>query len=73
MTTNRRRGRPALVDPAVLHRLLTLHAQGLSRRAVAAALNAEGLATPMNRSPWRATHVQRILSTVTAQEMARTL
>lgn len=56
----RPRGRPGLLHtaPGVAERIADLHGQGLSLRAIAEALNAEGVPTPRGGTQWRASSVQ---------------
>jgi hypothetical protein len=59
----RPRGRPGLssVDPELVERLELLRERGLSLRAIAAALNAEGVPTPRGGAEWRPSSVQAAL------------
>ncbi len=56
----RPRGRPGLArtSPDVAERVATLRARGLSLRAIAEDLNAQGIPTPRGGSSWRASSVQ---------------
>jgi hypothetical protein len=59
----RRRGRPGLATraPHVAQRIAQLRERGLSLRAIADALNAEGVPTPRGGSHWRPSSVQSAL------------
>jgi DNA invertase Pin-like site-specific DNA recombinase len=47
-----RMGRPRLIDPSVLARIVAMKATGLSHRTIAAALTADGIHTPTGRDRW---------------------
>jgi DNA invertase Pin-like site-specific DNA recombinase len=57
------RGRPGLAKtaPHVAERIAELYARGLGPKAIAAALNAEGVPTPRGGAQWRASSVQSAL------------
>jgi DNA invertase Pin-like site-specific DNA recombinase len=57
------RGRPGLAHtaPHIAERIAELHEQGLGPRAIADALNAEGIPTPRGGAEWRASSVQSAL------------
>jgi DNA invertase Pin-like site-specific DNA recombinase len=62
----RKRGRPAsrpavADDPRLAARIARLRADGLSMRAIAERLNAEGVPTPRGGAMWRASSVQAAL------------
>ncbi|WP_181065220.1 recombinase family protein [Nocardia nova] len=69
MTAGPRRGRPLLCRSDVLDRAVQLRTAGLSYRAIADRLNAEELPTPAGQSPWRHSHVYRLLGTSSAREL----
>ncbi|MGY1857531.1 recombinase family protein [Modestobacter sp. SYSU DS0290] len=47
-----RLGRPRQIDPALLARIVAMHAAGSSYRRIAAALTDEGVSTPTGRARW---------------------
>jgi DNA invertase Pin-like site-specific DNA recombinase len=47
-----RLGRPRQIDPALLTRIVAMHAAGSSHRSIAAALTAERVPTPTGRDRW---------------------
>lgn len=47
-----RLGRPRQIDPALLARIVAMHAAGSSYRKIAAALTDEGVPTPTGRAKW---------------------
>jgi hypothetical protein len=59
----RRRGRPGLATraPHLAERIAELRQRGLSLRAIADALNAEGVPTPLGGARWRPSSVQSAL------------
>lgn len=57
-TTGKHMGRPSGIPAAVEQRIADLHAEGLSASAIAALLEAEGIARPTTRSKsWHHSHV----------------
>jgi Recombinase/Helix-turn-helix domain of resolvase len=56
----RRPGRPPSCRRELAARILTLHDQGYSRRAIADVLNTDGLRAPMGQ-PWTYQAVDRVL------------
>lgn len=67
----RRPGRPPVCPPEVVVQVLQLRCQGLSYGAISAVLNDEGVPTPMGGSRWLKSHVDRLLHTRYAREIAK--
>lgn len=65
----RRRGRPPCCPPAVAIRIVLLHLQGLSYQEICNVLNTEGVPTPLGRSPWQRSYVDRVLHTRYARDI----
>lgn len=65
----RRRGRPPCCPPAVAIRIVLLHLQGLSYQEICDVLNAEGVPTPLGRSTWQRSYVDRVLHTQCAGDI----
>lgn len=60
----RGRGRPPCCPYELAARIARLHfQQGKSLRQISQILNDEGIPTPMGQSPWRKSHVDRVLHT----------
>ena len=55
--------------PDVAVRIVVLRRQKYSLQRIADLLNAEGVPTPMGRSPWRKSHVDGILSRLYVREL----
>ena len=55
--------------PGVAARILTLRHQGYSLQKIADLLNAEGVPTPMGRSPWRKSHVYELLGRLYVRDL----
>lgn len=56
-------GRPPSCSRELALRIITLRGDGLSLAQISAVLNAEGVPTPMGRSAWSKSHVDRLLHT----------
>lgn len=67
----RRAGRPPCCSLDAARRILELRDQGCSLRQIAKVLNAEALPTPMGRSTWGKSHVDRVLGTLYLEELGR--
>jgi Recombinase len=65
----RRRGCPSSCPPEVLARVVHLHAEGWSLRAIVDLLNAENVRTPGGGQRWWPSHVWRLLGTRCAREL----
>lgn len=61
-----RLGRPRLVKPGVIRRIVMDRNTGLSFAKIAAALEAEGILSPAGRSTWQPSTVRRIYASATA-------
>lgn len=55
--------------PEVAARIKALRRQGYSLQRIADLLNAEGVPTPMGRSPWRKSHVDGVLGRLYVREL----
>jgi hypothetical protein len=66
----RRPGRPPVCPREIALRAVQLRRQGLSYEAISLALNTEGVPTPMGGSRWLKSHVDRLLHTQYAREIA---
>lgn len=58
-----RRGRPPCCPRELAIRILSLRRQGLSYMQICEVLNAEGVPTPMGRSRWSKSTIDRVLHT----------
>lgn len=56
--------------PEVAARIVMLRRKGYSLQRIADQLNAEGVPTPMGRSPWKKSHVDGILGRLYVRELA---
>ena len=65
-----RLGRPSVLPTAVIERIVRDREAGASLRAIAAALNAEGVPTAHEGSAWHASTVRKVLQGQDAQALA---
>lgn len=65
----RRPGRPPCCPDELVRRIIRLHLQGLSYRAISDVLNREGVPTPAGRGRWQKSHVDRLLHTRYASDI----
>jgi Recombinase len=66
---HRRPGRPPACPREIIVRVIELRRQGLSYRQISAVLNAAGVPTPLGRSQWLKSSVDRLLHTQYAKEI----
>jgi hypothetical protein len=55
--------------PEIAARIVALRSQRYSLQKIADLLNAEGVPTPMRRSPWRKSHVHELLGRLYVREL----
>lgn len=65
-----RRGRPPCRLPHVVARVVALRRQGLSLAQISVTLNAEGVSASTGKARWTKSHVDRLLHTRHAQDLA---
>jgi hypothetical protein len=65
----RRPGRRPKCPPDVAVRIVSLRQQGLSYQAIGDLLTTERIPTPMGRSQWSKSHVNRVLHTMYVRDI----
>jgi hypothetical protein len=68
-TRHGRRGRPPCCPRELAVRIIQLHRQGFSYQGISDLLNGGGVPTPLGRSQWSKSSVDRLLHTRYAQDM----
>jgi hypothetical protein len=68
-TEPRRPGRPPCCPRELTIRIIQLHRQGFSYQAISDVLNGEGVPTPLGRSRWSKSSVDRLLHTRHVRDM----
>jgi Recombinase len=72
-TSPRRPGRPPCCPRELAVRIIQLRQAGLSYAQICTVLNAEHIPTPMGRSRWLKSHVDRLLHTRWVEDIIREL
>jgi len=67
----RRPGRPPCCPDELVRRIIRLHQQGLSYRAISDVLNREGIPTPAGSAHRQKSHVDRLLHTRYASDITK--